>query len=193
MIKTRTQIVDYIKSFFWDVKKLLFYWSQASIPRNSLKSIGRCGCGDFPRPQKASDFPVHWQYVKPEKLKTQEYITTLDIWSGKHKMKLNEKKTKILNTSICKYISAIFITYKMQILSRIIFYVIHNYWFYILKLKAWVLLFIFLRILIIEHVTNSATQLKHLRGLLEVEDRSQYQEHWLSKSPDWWKYQVWWF
>ena len=43
-----------------------------------------------------SDIPVHGQYVKPENLKTQEYITTLDTWSGEHKMKLNAKKTKIL-------------------------------------------------------------------------------------------------
>ena len=44
----------------------------------------------------ASDIPVHGQYVDSKNLKTQEYITTLDTWSEDHKMKLNEKKTKIM-------------------------------------------------------------------------------------------------
>ena len=43
----------------------------------------------------ASDTPVHGQFVSPDNLLTQKYITTLDTWSELHKMKLNEK-TKIL-------------------------------------------------------------------------------------------------
>ena len=44
------------------------------------------------RQHVASYIPVHGQFVSPENLQTQEYITTLDTWSGEHKMKLNEKK-----------------------------------------------------------------------------------------------------
>ena len=44
----------------------------------------------------ASYISVHGQYVHSKNLQTQEYITTLDTWSEDHKMKLNEKKTKIM-------------------------------------------------------------------------------------------------
>ena len=45
----------------------------------------------------ACDIPVHGQYVHSKNLQTQEYITTLDIWSEDHKMKLNEKKIMLIN------------------------------------------------------------------------------------------------
>ena len=48
------------------------------------------------RQHVASDIPIHSQYVEPQNLKTQEYINTLDTWSDSHRMKLNEKKTKIM-------------------------------------------------------------------------------------------------
>ena len=48
------------------------------------------------RQHVASDIPIHGQYVEPQNLKTQEYINTLDTWSDSHRMKLNEKKTKIM-------------------------------------------------------------------------------------------------
>ena len=41
-------------------------------------------------------FLSHGQYVAPENLKTQQYITTLNLWSIEHKMKLNKKKTTIM-------------------------------------------------------------------------------------------------
>ena len=44
----------------------------------------------------ASDIPVHGQFVNPQNLLTQEYISTLDAWSDEHRMKLNAKKTKIM-------------------------------------------------------------------------------------------------
>ena len=53
----------------------------------------------------ASDIPIHGQFVAPENLKTQQYITTLNLWSIEHKMKLNKKKTTIMIVNFTKKIS----------------------------------------------------------------------------------------
>ena len=45
---------------------------------------------------------MHGQYVDPKNLLTQKYISTLDTWSNDHKMKLNEKKTKIMLINFTK-------------------------------------------------------------------------------------------
>ena len=50
----------------------------------------------------ASDIPVHGQYVDPKNLLTQQYISTLETWSDRHKMKLNQKKTKIMLINFTK-------------------------------------------------------------------------------------------
>ena len=57
-----------------------------------------------------SDIPVHRQYVNPENLLTQQYISTLDAWSGAHKMRLNESKTKVMLVNFTK---------KYQFVSRL--------------------------------------------------------------------------
>ena len=54
------------------------------------------------REHVASDNPMHGQYVAPENLKTQKYISTLDTWSTEHKMKLNKKKTTIMLINFTK-------------------------------------------------------------------------------------------
>ena len=54
------------------------------------------------REHVASDIPMHGQYVAPENLKTQKYISTLDTWSTEHKMKLNKKKTTIMLINFTK-------------------------------------------------------------------------------------------
>ena len=44
----------------------------------------------------ASDVAIHGQYIDPLKLKSQQYINTIDEWSGRQQMILNQKKTKVM-------------------------------------------------------------------------------------------------
>ena len=41
-----------------------------------------------------SDVPVHNQIIVAENLKSQQHLSDINTWTGKMKMKLNEKKTK---------------------------------------------------------------------------------------------------
>ena len=41
-----------------------------------------------------SDVPVHNQIIVAENLKSQQQLSDINIWTGKMKMQLNEKKTK---------------------------------------------------------------------------------------------------
>ena len=54
------------------------------------------------REHVASDIPMHGQFVAPENLKTQKYISTLDTWSTEHNIKLNKKKTTIMLINFTK-------------------------------------------------------------------------------------------
>jgi hypothetical protein len=54
------------------------------------------------RQHVASDIPVHGQYVDPQNLQTQSYITTLDAWSVRNKMQLNVAKMKIMLINFTK-------------------------------------------------------------------------------------------
>ena len=46
--------------------------------------------------QIPSDIPNHNQYIPPENLQTQEWLNAINDWTMKHKMMINEKKTKTM-------------------------------------------------------------------------------------------------
>ena len=48
------------------------------------------------RQHVASDIDVNGQFLDPNNLKTQDYISTLETWSDQQQMKLYDKKTKIM-------------------------------------------------------------------------------------------------
>ena len=43
-----------------------------------------------------NDIPCHNQYIQPEKLKTQEYLNEINLWTIRNKMLINQKKTKAI-------------------------------------------------------------------------------------------------
>ena len=46
--------------------------------------------------QVPSDIPVHNQYIPADHLKSQEWLNTINDWTRKQKMLINEKKTKTM-------------------------------------------------------------------------------------------------
>ena len=46
--------------------------------------------------QVPNDLPIHNQFISPEELKTQQWLDEIDAWTKNQKMKINEKKTKIM-------------------------------------------------------------------------------------------------
>ena len=44
--------------------------------------------------QVPSDIPVHNQYIPAEQLESQKWLNTINDWTLKQKMLVNEKKTK---------------------------------------------------------------------------------------------------
>ena len=60
-----------------------------------------------------NDIPDHNQFISPNYLKSQEYLNTISDWTNNHKMKINQKKTKVMifnftkNAKITSYIVTI--------------------------------------------------------------------------------------
>ena len=46
--------------------------------------------------QVPSDIPVHNQYIPADHLKSQEWLNTINDWTTKQKLLINEKKTKTM-------------------------------------------------------------------------------------------------
>ena len=46
--------------------------------------------------QVPNDIPCHNQYIHPDKLKTQEYLNEINMWTIRNKMLINQKKTKAM-------------------------------------------------------------------------------------------------
>ena len=46
--------------------------------------------------QVLNDVGDHIQYISPDNLKSQEYINQINAWTLKHKMKINDTKTKCM-------------------------------------------------------------------------------------------------
>ena len=64
------------------------------LEKNNLLTVGLTSFnfkGSVP-----SDISVHNQYIPPENLKSNQYIQDIQKWTSERKMKLNEKKTKIM-------------------------------------------------------------------------------------------------
>ena len=62
--------------------------------------------------QVPSELPDHGQFLPPQNLKSQEYLTKIDTWTTNQKMKINENKTKV---TIFNYTNNYQFTTRMQL------------------------------------------------------------------------------